>query len=239
MQKILAGLDVLQSGTDVQKNIKGTIGYLGNQASVNHEMENGLDVIISLFGKRVSKAFGPQHGFSSTAQDNMIETPDAVHPVYGIPIYSLYGKTRIPTDEMLEGLDNIIIDLQDAGTRVYTYIWTLFNVMEKSRGKGIRIIVPDRPNPAGGLAVQGNLPEKDFYSFVCQSDIPMRHGMTIGELALWFRRHHFPEVKLEVIPMKGWERWMMWKDTGREWINPSPNLPTPEGCLAYPGAVLF
>ena len=239
MQKILTGLDILSNSPEIRATIKGTIAYLGNQASVSRCLENGLDKMIALFGSRVIKAFGPQHGFATIAQDNMIETAHYNHPVHGIPVLSLYSETRIPTKEMLEGIDNLIIDLQDVGTRVYTYIWTLFNIMKSVRGTGIKITVLDRPNPAGGKLVQGNFPNEIFYSFVCMSGIPMRHGLTIGEVALWFQKNHFPDVKLNVVSMQGWERWMIWQNTGLHWVNPSPNLPTPEGCLVYPGSVLF
>jgi len=239
MQKVLTGLDILTDEADEQKQVKGNIAYLGHQASVNRKMQNGLDVVFSIFGSRVTKAFGPQHGFATTAQDNMIETPHEVHPLHGIPVYSLYSETRIPTDEMLDQTDCVLVDLQDVGTRVYTYIWTLYHLMQYSLYKEIQIVVLDRPNPIGGLSVQGNLPEQEYFSFVCRSQIPMRHGMTIGELALWFKKFHFPDVTLKIIPMRGWERRMHWQDTGLLWVNPSPNLPTPEGCLVYPGTVLF
>jgi uncharacterized protein YbbC (DUF1343 family) len=239
MQKILTGLDILIKSPEARADIKGTIAYLGHQASVSSNLENGLDIMFSLFGSRVIKAFGPQHGFSTMSQDNMIETPHEIHPIHGIPVFSLYSETRIPTKEMLADVDNFIVDLQDVGTRVYTYIWTLYHIMEAVNGTEINIIILDRPNPAGGKMVQGNFPDKLFYSFVCMSKIPMRHGLTIGEMALWFQKNHFPDVKLNVLAMKGWERWMLWQDTGLHWVNPSPNLPTPEGCLVYPGSVLF
>ncbi len=239
MQKVQTGLDILISSPEERNLIKGNIAYLGNQASVSSSLVNGLDVMVSLFGNRIVKAFGPQHGFATIAQDNMIETAHDVHPIYGIPVYSLYSETRAPTDEMLTDINSFVVDLQDVGARVYTYIWTLFNIMEKLKSTEIQIIVLDRPNPVNGNTIQGNLPKEEFYSFVCMSEIPMRHGLTIGEMALWFKKHHYPDVNLHIIEMKGWKRWMHWKDTGLHWLNPSPNLPTPEGCLVYPGSVLF
>jgi len=239
MPKILTGIDILINSSEARSDIKGNIAYLGHQASVSSNLENGLDIMFSLFGKRVIKAFGPQHGFATIAQDNMIETPHEVHPVYGIPVFSLYSETRIPTKNMLEDVDSLVVDLQDVGTRVYTYIWTLFHIMEAAEDTDVRINILDRPNPIGGLFIQGNFPEKEYYSFVCMSKIPMRHGLTIGEIALWFQKNHFPDVNLKVISMAGWERWMLWQNTGLHWVNPSPNLPTPEGCLVYPGSVLF
>lgn len=239
MKKVLTGLDMIISSEEERQKITGNIAYLGNQASVSGELENGLDILISLYGEKLVKAFGPQHGFAISDQDNMIETPHEVHPIHGIPVYSLYSETRRPTEMMLEGVNTIVIDLQDVGTRVYTYIWSLFHILESVQDKDIRIVVLDRPNPVGGLLVQGNLPDEDFFSFVCRSKIPVRHGMTIGEMALWFKKMHFPGAQIELVKMNGWERAMYWKDTGLAWVNPSPNLPTPEGCIDYPGTVLF
>lgn len=233
------GLDNLLLSSGELSKVLGRIGYLGHSASVSWRMENGLDELVQLFGKRVVKAFGPQHGFGSVVQDNMIETGHTVHPYWKIPIFSLYGETRKPTEEMLEGIDTLIIDLQDVGTRVYTYLWTLFLTMEACLGKDIRIMVLDRPNPVGGLITEGDLPDPQWYSFVCMAPIPMRHGKTIGEMALWFKEWKGWNLDLHIIQMTGWERHMLWKDTGRLWVNPSPNLPTAEGCLVYPGTVML
>ena len=233
------GLDNLITSSKEQSKIFGRIGYLGHSASVSWRMENGLDELVGLFGKRVVKAFGPQHGFASVVQDNMIETGHMIHPAWGIPVYSLYGETRKPSEEMLEGIDTLIIDLQDVGTRVYTYIWTLYLTLEACLGKDIRIMILDRPNPIGGIVTEGDLPDPNWYSFVCMAPIPMRHGMTIGEMAGWFKELNHWDLDLQVIGMTGWERGMLWKDTGRLWVNPSPNLPTAEGCLVYPGTVMI
>jgi len=236
---VLCGLDILLCSADVQRKVKGSIAYLGHAASVSFDLENGLDELVKLFGKRLIRAFGPQHGFGSAVQDNMVETDHFIHPAYQIPVYSLYGETRKPTGEMLEGIETLIIDLQDVGTRVYTYIWTLYLALEACLGKNIRILVLDRPNPIGGIFVEGSLPDPDWYSFVCMAPLPMRHGMTIGEMALWFQRLNGWNNDLHIIQMDGWRREMLWKDTGRPWINPSPNLPTHEGALVYPGTVLL
>ncbi len=233
------GLDNLLLSPELQSLVKGKIGYLGHAASVSWRMENGLDELVGLFGPRVVKAFGPQHGFGSVVQDNMIETANVVHPAWKIPVYSLYGETRKPTDEMLDGTDTLIIDLQDVGTRVYTYIWTIYLTMEACIGKDIRILVLDRPNPIGGNITEGDLPDPDWYSFVCLAPIPMRHGKSIGELAVWFKKLNHWDLDLHIIPMTGWDRALLWKDTGRLWVNPSPNLPTAEGCLVYPGTVMI
>jgi len=235
----LTGLDILLRSAEVQQKVTGSIAYLGHAASVSYRMENGLDELVGLFGKRVIKVFGPQHGFGSVVQDNMIETDHFNHPAYNMPVYSLYGETRKPTEEMLEGIDTLIVDLQDVGTRVYTYIWTLYLTMQACTGKNIRIIVLDRPNPVGCRLKEGNLPDPEWYSFVGMAPIPMRHGMTIGELALYFKKLNNWNADLHVVQMEGWKREMLWKDTGRLWVNPSPNLSTPEGALIYPGSVLL
>jgi uncharacterized protein YbbC (DUF1343 family) len=140
---------------------------------------------------------------------------------------------------MLEGIDTLIIDLQDVGTRVYTYVWTLYLAMEACLDKDIRILVLDRPNPIGGILQEGNLPDPEWYSFVCMAPLPMRHGMTIGEMACYFKNLNNWKLDLHTVEMAGWNRGMLWKDTGRFWINPSPNLPTPEGTLVYPGTVML
>ncbi|MCD6332518.1 MAG: DUF1343 domain-containing protein [Bacteroidales bacterium] len=233
------GLDRLAEDPSCQKLLKGQIGYLCHAASVSNKLQHGLDLLINRFGNRVTSVFGPQHGFTTDRQDNMIESPDILHPLYRIPVFSLYGKTRKPTPEMLDRFDTLVVDLQDAGTRVYTYIWTLFLAMEACAGTGKQVVILDRPNPAGGTSVEGNLPDQDYYSFVCRASIPMRHGMTIGELAGLFRQINNWDLHLEIIPMTGWNRDMTWSDTRLTWINPSPNLSTPESTLIYPGTVLF
>ena len=237
--QVSVGLDNLLTSAEAQRLILGRIAYLGHAASVSWRMESGLDELVGLFGDRVVKAFGPQHGFGSVVQDNMIETSHINHPAWNIPVYSLYGETRKPTDEMLEGIDTLIIDLQDVGTRVYTYIWTVYLTMEACLGKDIRIVLLDRVNPVGGILMEGNLPDPEWYSFVCMAPIPMRHGKTIGEMALLFKELNHWDLDLNVIPVTGWHRSMLWQETGRLWVNPSPNLPTPEGCLVYPGTVMI
>jgi len=237
--KIKTGLDKLLETKSLLLDLGNEVAYLGHEASVSSRLEPGHLAINKLIGKRLSRLFGPQHGFATLDQDNMIETSHQIHPFLGIPVYSLYSNTRQPSPEMLEGLDTLIIDLQDVGTRVYTYIWTLFLIMESCKGKDLRILVLDRPNPIGGLTIEGNLPQAEWYSFVCMEQIPMRHGLTIGEIALLFNQEFKNQVNLEVIPMTGWKRSMHWNDTGLPWVNPSPNLPTYSGSLVYPGTVLI
>jgi len=233
------GLDRLLSEPQMQGLLRGRIGYLCHAASLTAKLDHGLDRLVEMAGKRVTCAFGPQHGFTTDLQDNMIESGHALHPLHRIPLFSLYEKEREPAAEMLDLIDTLVIDLQDAGTRVYTYIWTMLLAMEACARRGIRVIVTDRPNPAGGLIREGTTAEPDWFSFVAMAPIPMRHGLTIGEMALFFKKTRKLDLDLEVIQMKGWNRAMLWRDTGLHWVNPSPNLPTPEATLVYPGSVMF
>jgi len=236
--KVFPGLDVLLNEKFHHAKVYGNICYLGNEASVTHVLSEGLLELHRFAGKKLIKAFGPQHGFSTVDQDNMIETQHTLHPHLGIPVFSLYGETREPSPEMLEHVDTIIVDLQDVGTRVYTYIWTMLKVMEACVGKDIEIIILDRPNPLGGLQIEGNLPVSDWFSFVCLSEIPMRHGLTMGEMAQYFKKYHRLDIRLRIVKMRNWSRDMIWHDTGLTWINPSPNLATPNSAMVYPGTVL-
>ena len=237
--KMLTGLDRIRNEKRLQELVRGRIGYLCHSASVGRDLNHGLDILVGLFGDRITCAFGPQHGFSTDLQDNMIESPDLHHPIFGIPLFSLYGDTRAPTPGMLDLIDTLVVDLQDVGTRVYTYIWSIFLAMEACSGRKKRVVILDRPNPAGGVLTEGNIPENNWFSFVCRAPIPMRHGLTVGELARIFQRIHQWDLELEVISMEGWNRQMLWNDTGLHWVNPSPNLPTPQGTLVYPGSVMI
>jgi uncharacterized protein YbbC (DUF1343 family) len=187
----------------------------------------------------VAAIFGPQHGFRSDVQENMIESGHARDPRRGVPIYSLYSETREPTPDMLAGLDALVIDLQDVGTRIYTYIYTMAHCLIAARREGLPVVVCDRPNPIGGTAVEGPMLDPAFKSFVGEYPIPMRHGMTVGELARLFNDAFGVGAKLEVIPMQGWTREMYYDETGLPWVLPSPNLPTLESAIVYPGTVLF
>ncbi len=169
----------------------------------------------------------------------MIETPHGTDAARRVPVYSLYSETREPTDEMLTGLDAIVIDLQDVGTRIYTYIYTMAYCLKAAARNGLPVIVCDRPNPIGGVAVEGPMLEKGFESFVGLYPLPMRHGMTMGELARLFNDHFGLGAKLEVIPMQGWSREMYFAETGLPFVLPSPNIPTVESEIVYPGTVLF
>lgn len=238
-KSIKTGLDRLLNDVELQKKCKGNLGYLGHSPAVTENLELGLEAVIKTFGKRVAKAFGPQHGFVTDVQDNMIETDHFDHPYFKIPVYSLYGKARVPTAEMLADIDTLIIDLQDVGTRVYTYITTLGLAMEKCQELGIKVVVLDRPNPVGGTIVEGPVLSPEWRSFVGHHPIPQRHGLTLGEVARLQKSLYSPNCDLEVIAMENWQRADHWGELKRTWINPSPNLPTPASSLTFCGTVLY
>ncbi len=219
--------------------IKGrTVGLVSNPASIDAQFVHVVDRAAAA-GVTVGAIFGPQHGFRSDLQENMIETPHARDEKRRVPVYSLYSETRVPTPEMVAGLDAFVVDLQDVGTRIYTYIYTMANCLVAARHHGLPVIVCDRPNPIGGALVEGPMLMRGFESFVGQFPIPMRHGMTIGELARLFNEEFGIGAKLEVVKMEGWTRDTWYDDTGLPWVLPSPNIPTLDSAIVYPGAVLF
>ena len=215
------------------------IGLVSNPASVDHQIRHVADRLAEQPGVTLAALFGPQHGFHADVQDNMIETPHARHARLDAPIYSLYSDMREPTAGMLANLDVLVIDLQDVGTRVYTYIYTMANCLRAARREAVRVVVCDRPNPIGGEAVEGPVLRPGHESFVGQFPIPLRHGLTIGELARLFNEHFDIGAELEVVPLDGWSRAMYHDETGLPWILPSPNLPTLDSAIVYPGCVLF
>ncbi len=234
---VATGLESLVRSSFVQ--LKGkTIGVLCNQASIDGDLDHILDLLKPLHGShlKIGAIFGPQHGLFGHTQDNMIEWEGGSRQ--GVPLYSLYGEHREPTDEMLAGLDLLVIDLQDVGARYYTFIWTLALCLKACERKGVPVLVLDRPNPIGGT-IEGPLMESDFASFVGLCPLPARHGMTIGEIALHFQDRYFPKVVLEVEALTGWSRDMHFKDTGLPWAMPSPNMPSPATALVYPGCCLL
>jgi uncharacterized protein YbbC (DUF1343 family) len=239
MGRVLTGLERLVSDKKSQSALKGNIGYLCHSASVNANFEHGIALLKNCFGSRLKKLFSPQHGLYAEEQDNMIESDHFFHPFYQLPVYSLYSETRKPTDNMLDDLDTVLVDLQDVGTRIYTFIYTLTLMMESCSEKGIEVVVLDRPNPINGVDIEGNILDPDFRSFIGLYPMPMRHGMTIGEVAQMANKYWGINCILRVVSMKGWERKMNFFDTGLPWILPSPNLPTIEGTFVFPGSVLF
>lgn len=238
--KILTGLARLRDDKALQKKFSGNIGLLCHSASVDENLHHSLEIFLEIYGDRVKKIYGPQHGFVTDVQDNMVETKHFTHPYFKLPIYSLYSETRIPTDEMLEGIDHIFVDLQDVGTRIYTYIYTLTLLLEKCADKDIEVIVLDRPNPINATDVEGNVLDTKFASFVGRHPIPVRHGLTIGEVALMHQKHWCDQkANLTVIEMQGYQRSMDFYDCALPYVNPSPNLPTIDGCYTFVGTVLY
>src|SRR5712692_2717081 len=215
------------------------VGVVCNPASIDGELRHVADRVAARRAVTLAALFGPQHGFRSDLQENMIESGHARDDVRRVPIYSLYSETREPTADMLRGLDVLLIDLQDVGTRIYTFIYTMANCLSAARKYDLKVIVCDRPNPIGGLAVEGPMLAHGFESFVGQYPVPMRHGMTIGELARLFNTEIGIDANLEVIPMEGWRRDMYFDATGLPWVMPSPNMPTLDTAVVYPGSVLF
>ena len=215
------------------------VGVVSNPASVDASYRHTADRLARDPDVRLAALFGPQHGFRSDLQDNMIESPHGHDERRRVPVFSLYSETREPTAEMLNGLEVLVIDLQDVGTRVYTYVYTMANCLRAAARHGVRVVVCDRPNPVGGEAVEGAILHPEFASFVGQFPIPLRHGMTIGELARLFNDAFRINAALDVVPLEGWRRSMYYDETGLPWIIPSPNLPTLDSAIVYPGAVLF
>ncbi len=215
------------------------LGLLCNQASVAANLQSAVDLFAQRFGSQLSVIFTPQHGLWGEEQANMIETEHATHAQLGIPVYSLYSETRQPTPAMLDQIDCLVVDLQDVGTRVYTFIWTLLACMQACTRAGKRMIVLDRPNPLGGQVCEGPMLVDGFQSFVGNSLIPLRHGLTICELALLFRDRHTPDIELECIAMRGWSRDQYFAATGLPWVWPSPNMQRFETAVVYPGQVLL
>lgn len=215
------------------------MGLVANPASIDAGFVHVSDLIASLPGVTLAALFGPQHGFRSDLQDNMIETDHARHPSLRVPIYSLYAEAREPDAAMLAGLDLLVIDLPDVGTRVYTYIHTMTNCLRACARHGVPVLVCDRPNPVGGHVLEGGMLEPGFESFVGLFPIPLRHGLTIGEMARFCNESFDLGAALEVLPITGWERRMYYDDTGLPWVMPSPNLPTLDSAIVYPGQVLL
>ncbi len=215
------------------------VGAVVHPASVLPNLQHSADALRAEKAFRLVSLFGPQHGARGDKQDNMIESDFYRDPDTDLPVHSLYGKTRWPTEEMLSDVDVLVFDLQDVGTRVYTFIHTLAHCMEACALHGKEVVVLDRPNPINGCEVEGNTLDPDYRSFVGLHPLPMRHGMTVGELALFYQKHFGISCRLNVVPMQGWKRRDWFDDTGLPWVMPSPNLPTLESAVVYPGMVLL
>ncbi len=235
---ITTGLERLASDPPVWlKNRR--IGLLCNQASVDSGLNHSRHMINKCSGSMLKVIFSPQHGLFADKQDNMQESDHCMDPELSIPVYSLYGETRRPEPAWLQDIDILVIDLQDVGCRVYTYIWTMLMCMEECSRCGTEMAILDRPNPIGGISVEGNLLKPEYHSFVGLAPIPMRHGMTMAELALFFKQTMNMDIELRVVKMQGWNRSMYFPQTGLPWVWPSPNMPTFDTATVYPGQVIL
>ena len=237
------GIDRLLGERALQKELHGRrLALLAHPASVTAGLVHSLDALMAIDGLRVTSAFGPQHGLRGDKQDNMIESPDFVDPAHGIPVFSLYGEVRRPTAAMLESFDVLLVDLQDLGCRIYTFLTTLRYVLEDCARAGKAVWVLDRPNPAG-RPVEGLTLREGWESFVGAGPLPMRHGMTLGELGQWFVRSLHLDLEYRVIAMQGWDPDAApgygWPIDTRSWINPSPNAPNLSMARCYAGTVML
>lgn len=235
---IKLGLEkVLENPKKYFGNLK--VGLICNQATVNHQFEHAADLFFEHPDINLTTLFGPQHGIRGDVQDNMIETGHTIDAQTELPIYSLYSETREPTESMLSNVDALVFDLQDVGCRVYTFIYTMANAMKACAKYGKKMFVLDRPNPINGNDIEGNILEIGHESFVGLFPIPMRHGMTIGELAQMFNEDFSIRCDLEVINMEGWDREDYADETDCPWVMPSPNMPTVDTAVVFSGTVYF
>jgi len=235
--KVLSGLDVVSRRLPSELNGK-RIGLLCHSSSISSDYRHITEIFAGGTGCVLSALFGPQHGLSGQTQDNMIEWEGTVDPHLGIPVYSLYGLHRKPTQSMLKGIEAFVVDLQDVGARLYTYIWTVKLCMEACTEAGIPVWVLDRPNPIGRIPVDGPVLNEEYFTFVGGACIPLCHRMTLGEMALWIREKYIPRCDLHVIRAEGWRRNSLYSETGLPWVIPSPNMPTEQSASVYPGTVL-
>lgn len=243
MSKILFGIDRVEKDENLLAFLKGQkVGLVANPASVNQKLVHSLDVLSKNKNFQLTCAFGPQHGMRGEKQYNMIESEDYLDPIRKIPVFSLYGESRRPTEKMLSHCDAIIFDLQDVGCRIYTYLTTLLYVLEAGAQYQKKVVVLDRPNPAG-RAQEGSLLKVGQESFVGAGPILMRHGFTLGEMASWFKDYYSLSVDLKVISMENYfpnhPQGYGWPIYDRAWVNPSPNLPTLSSTRTYPGTVML
>jgi uncharacterized protein YbbC (DUF1343 family) len=238
------GLDIVLQGSDAPGAVpeplrRGRFGLLMNQASVDAGFTLAHEALHSRFPGRLAALFSPQHGLFAEQQDNMVESGHGREPQTGAPLFSLYSETRRPRREWLEGLDAFVVDLQDVGCRVYTFMWTVTHCLEACKEAGVPVVVLDRPNPLGGLEVEGAWLDPKFASFVGRAPMPMRHDLTMGELTLFLNESMGIGAQVEVVRLQGWRRALRWSDLRRPWVPTSPNLPRAEGVDVYPGQVLF
>ena len=235
---VQTGLDIFDKNWPAQ--LKGLrVGLLVHPASVNQQLEHASQSFNRSGNFELKALFGPQHGIRGETQDNMVEWEGFIDKQTGLPVFSLYGLTRKPEPAMLKNIDAMAIDVQDVGARYYTFIWTMELCMQACLEMGKPVVVLDRPNPIGGHLTEGNVLNRAYASFVGNRPLPTRHGMTIGEIGSYLRNEFYPSLDFHVIPMRGWKRHMWFDETGLPWVLPSPNMPTPDTALVYPGMCLL
>lgn len=234
---VKTGFEKLRNNIPAQL-ISKRVGIVCHAPSIGSDYEHITDFVHQSDKLQLGAIFGPQHGLFGQTQDNMIEWEGNFHKRYKVNIYSLYGANRKPTVEMLKGLDALLVDLQDVGARPYTYVWTMRLCMEAAGEMGIPVWILDRPNPVSAIGYDGAVLKKEFFTFVGMASIPLCHRMTIGEIAIWLKDIEGVNCNLNVISMDGYDRDMMYGDTGLPWVLPSPNMPTQASAVVYPGMVL-
>lgn len=235
---VVTGLETIVN--HLPPELKGKrVGILCHAPSITRNFEHITDIFFQRNDCRLSAIFGPQHGIYGQTQDNMIVWLSQKHPNYDIPLYSLYGEHRKPVPEMLNKIDVLLIDLQDVGARLYTYIWTVKLCIEACSEAGIPVWVLDRPNPIGRLPLDGPVLKEEYFTFVGGASIPLCHRMTIGEMTMWIKEKYYPRCDLNVVWMKEWKRSLLYNETGLPWVLPSPNMPTLNTAIVYPGTVLI
>jgi uncharacterized protein YbbC (DUF1343 family) len=235
---VLSGLDLYEKKWPLK--LKGSrVGVLVHPASVNIRLQDTVSLFLRSQKSKLKALFGPQHGFRGETQDNMVEWKGFRDKKTGVPVFSLYGHTRKPDPSMLKNIDVMVIDLQDIGSRYYTFIWTMELCMQACMEMKKSVVVLDRPNPIGGHMTKGPLLNEQYSSFVGQRPLPVRHGMTIGEIGNYLHNEFYPSLDFHVIAMQGWERKMWFDGTGLPWVMPSPNMPTLDTAIVYPGMCLL
>lgn len=235
---VKTGLDQVRS--ELPAGLKGKkVGILCHAPSIAADYTHIGDIFYKRKDCHLTSIFGPQHGIYGQTQDNMIEWQSNLHPLYRIPLHSLYGEHRKPTAGMLSDLDALVIDLQDVGARLYTYVWTVKLCMEACAEAGIPVWILDRPNPIGRVPFDGPVLKEEYFSFVGGASIPLCHRMTIGEMSLWIKEKYFRNCDLSVVWMKDWHRNSLFNETDLPWVLPSPNMPTQQTAVVYPGTVLI
>ena len=240
MKRVTLGLEKLLANPN-EYLCGNTLGLVVNQTSLTSDGQFSIGQFHNNKSFKLKTILAPEHGVYGVDQD-MALVADEIEPLSGLIVRSLYGtntSSLTPSLSLLDGIDNLVFDIQDVGSRYYTFIYTLANCMKTCAQSNTRVVVCDRPNPINGLSVEGNLVEKEFHSFVGQYPIPNRHGMTVGELAILFNEHFGIKCDLKVIPMEGWERSMWYDQTGLPWVSPSPNMPTLSTATVYPGMCLI